>query len=351
MTSDLESAPVLPEAFDFSFAVRSPFRMQPGLRRLSPTAAVLTPLRAGSRAQREKLAVLSAFPGEALLTTQGFDPMPALDALMRHATSTSPDALTWDGHRVEALHLGVAVDDQGRIHPTRSGDFGLGKELPTCLEGLAPEWRLAGLLSLIFAEDLAIVDGSSGSLNWMAVCLPSFWSPAEKIGRRFAEVHAPVADNGLLLTAAESLMRLVSGPDRWERFVWNVTPHPRLHGHPSRLDPRGWDLTPVASAWWRTERQAFLPVAGSIGAQAVFTIRVEVTPLVQALRTAEQAQALRDALASQSAAVQAYRHLDGVALPLMDWLEEQAARLPRESDGPPSSGSEAHELARRQQPS
>ena len=48
-------------SFDFDVAVNPPFRMQPGLRRLAPGSAQLTPLAPGSRHQREKLAVLSAF--------------------------------------------------------------------------------------------------------------------------------------------------------------------------------------------------------------------------------------------------------------------------------------------------
>ena len=48
-------------SFDFDAAVTAPFRIQPGLRRLAPGALHLTPLDPGSRQQREKLAVLSAF--------------------------------------------------------------------------------------------------------------------------------------------------------------------------------------------------------------------------------------------------------------------------------------------------
>jgi hypothetical protein len=59
-------------SFDFEAAVSAPFRMQPGLRRIAPGVAQLTPLSPGSRHQREKLAVLSAFPDLALLQRQGF---------------------------------------------------------------------------------------------------------------------------------------------------------------------------------------------------------------------------------------------------------------------------------------
>ena len=52
---------------DFDAAVHSPFRMQPGLRRLPEGAAQLTPCEPDSRHLREKLAVLMTVPGRALV--------------------------------------------------------------------------------------------------------------------------------------------------------------------------------------------------------------------------------------------------------------------------------------------
>ncbi|MFG5409629.1 heme-dependent oxidative N-demethylase subunit alpha family protein [Piscinibacter sakaiensis] len=106
-----------------------------------------------------------------------------------------------------------------------------GQEAPhpaagACLAALAPAQRLAGLLSLAFVEDYAVLDARDTTLPWLAVCLPSHWAPEDKLGRPFAEVHAPVADNRLLVGAAGALARLVAGPQRWERFVWTLTPVP-----------------------------------------------------------------------------------------------------------------------------
>ena len=225
-------------AFDFDAAVSAPFRMQPGLRRLAAGSAQLTPLAPGVRHQREKLAVLSAFWPQALLVRPGFDPGPALAALCRHAAAEHAEAWGWDGQRAQAHRLGTAVGAHGEVEQTAPGQFGLGDEVARCLLGLPPAWRLAGLLSLAFAEDFAVVDGSDGTLPWLAVALPSHWAPETKIGRRFAEVHAPVADGDLLRKAADGLMHLVTGTERWERFVWNVTDQPRLHAHPDRVDAR-----------------------------------------------------------------------------------------------------------------
>lgn len=304
-------------SFDFDAAVAAPFRMQPGLRRLAPGAAQLTPQSPGSRHQREKLAVLSAFADQALVAQPGFDPMPALSTVCALAATEHPGAWAWDGRRAVAHRLGTAVDGD-RVEVLAPGRFGLGDELARCLRPLPPPWRLAGLLSLAFAEDFAIVDGATGHIPWLAVALPSHWAPEQKVGRHFGAVHAPVADNELLIKAGDSLMRLVTGAQRWERFVWNVTDHPRLHAHPDRMDPERWQHTPVDRAWWRTERQTFIPVEGA--GQAVFTIEVQVMPLAAAIDTPARAALLHDALATMSDAVQAYRGLTTVHRPLLDWL-------------------------------
>ena len=304
--------------FDFEAAVTAPFRMQPGLRRVAPGVAQLTPLAAGSRHQREKLAVLSAFWPQALCEAPGFDAAPALDALCRHAAAEHPQAWAWDGRQATALTLGTAVQRDGRIEQLRGGSFGLGDEVARCLQGLPPAWRLAGLLGLAFAEDFAIVDGASGRIPWLAVCLPSHWAPESKVGRHFAEVHGPVADNALLLKASTGLLRVVTGSEAWERFVWTVTDHPRLHAHPARTDPQRWTQPPERGAWFRSEHQTFIPQPER--QQAVFTIHVQLQPLADLVADPARAAALHAAIASMSPAVLAYRGLAPARDALLAWL-------------------------------
>jgi hypothetical protein len=305
--------------FDFDAAVSAPFRMQPGLRRLTPGVAQLTPSAPGSRHMREKLAVLSAFADQALLSRPGFDPAPALDALAAQAAREHPATFAWDGHRAQALGVAVA-DDQ--VHERSAGCFGLGDEIARCLRQLPAGWRLPGLLSLAFAEDFAVVDGSDGTIPWLAVALPSHWAPEAKVGRPFAEVHAPVADNAVLMKASASLTTLVTGPERWKRFVWTVTDHPRLHGHPDRLPHERWPSFDPARAWWRTERQTFIPLPQA--RQAVFTILVQIEPLTAAIATPARAARLHDAIASMSPAVLDYRALTPVREPLLGWLRSRS---------------------------
>jgi len=322
MSTDSSSASSFAPSFDFDAAVSAPFRMQPGLRRLSAGSSQLSPLPPGSRHQREKLAVLTAFWPQALCLQTGFDVRPALHTLFAHAAAEHPTAWAWDGQVAEALWLATAVAADGKVLQRQPGQFGLGDEVARCLLGLPPAWRQAGLAALAFAEDFAIVDGSSGCIPWLAVCLPSHWAPEEKLGRHFTDVHAPVADNTLLLKAAEGLMRVVTSPERWERFVWNVSDHPRLHAHPARVEARRWLQTPVAQGWFRSERQTFIPLPSA--SQAVFTIHVQVQSLTTVLDSPARALALHDAVASMSEAVLAYRSLGGVRDQLLAWLAERA---------------------------
>lgn len=312
--------------FDFDAAVSAPFRMQPGLRRIAPGTAQLTPNIAPERGAalhlREKLAVLLAHPWQALLACDCFDATPALDALARHAAQEQPQAFALVGTTWVAPILGWAVDLDGSVReldPARTP----WPECGECLHSLPRVWRRAVLLSLAFAEDFAILDGRDATIPWLAVTLPSHWAPENKVGRPFVEVHAPVADNRLITGAASHLAKLVTGAERWERFVWTIARHPRLHAHPDRVDPTPWPAhldgdALAAQAWWRTEHQTFIPVDGH--QQAVFTIHVEVQPLRIALADAARRARVHDALASMSDAVLDYRGLKPVRDRLLHWL-------------------------------
>jgi hypothetical protein len=309
--------------FDFAAAVNAPFRMQPGLRRLAAGTSQLTPAPRRGRHLHEKLAVLGAHPQQVLLSAPGFDAQPALATLAAQAALEHPDTWRWDGETAQAVELGWSVRG-GELSETPGAHAAL-PEAGDCLRALPSGWRLAGLLSLAFAEDFAILDGEGATIPWLAVALPSHWAPSDKVGRHFTEVHAPVADNRQLLAAGASLARLVSDEARWERFVWSITAHPKLNAHPVLCAARPWlPSDAAAQACWRTEHQTFLPVAGR--RQAVFTIHVEVQPLAEAIDSTDKAARLHAALASMSPQVQRYRGLHAVRDELLSWLAQRATR-------------------------
>ena len=318
--------------FDFA-AVHTPFRMQPGLRRLAPGASQLTPSRPGDATLREKLAVLTSHSPQALLALPGFDATPALRALCAHAEAEHP----------EAFSIGPNATPHARLLGwSLRGDEPIGAgpaEIGACLRALPARWRLPALMSLAFAEDFAVIDAASGRIPWLAVCLPSHWAPEDKVGRHFAEVHAPVADNAVLIAAGAHLMQLVTGAERWERFVWTIARSPGLRQHPAHDDAPPWPTAAgadadadadqlAAKAFFRTERQTFIPVPSL--PQAIFTIHVETRPLRLALAAPADARRVHDALASMSAAVLAYRGLTLARDRLLRWLAARAGT----SEGP-----------------
>jgi len=254
----------------------------------------------------------------------GFDADPVLRAIAAESARAGPPAFTVDGSGEAAAPLLGWSLRAGLPHG--DGDPAIG----TLLSALPAAQRPVALLALAFEEDFAVIDGRDATVPWLAVCLPSRWAPEEKVGRHFAQIHAPVADNALLLEASDRLARLVSGPDRWERFVWTVSADPRLHQHPARGAvpwPAGVGAEALlAMASFRHEHQTFIPMPDE--ARAVFTIRIGSDRLEAALTTREHALRLHDALASMSAAVLAYRGLAGVREPLLEGLRRRADALP-----------------------
>lgn len=265
--------------FDFSH-IAVPFRMQPGLARMEDGARHLHALAAGSALFLEKQAVVDA--GCSRLAVPGFDPGPALEAISR-----------------QALRDGVP---------------------PAALRDLP--------LELAIEEDFAVLDGRTGTLPWLCVCAPSHWAPEDKLGLDFMAAHAPVADASLIQAAASRLVALATGGQRWERHVWSLSPSGRHDQHPRRHPRTPWpahaDPAALARATWlRTERQTFFPVGGDTR-QAVFTIRVQLAPLVDIVDSPGKARRLHDSLASMSPAIQAYKGLADAMPRLLAWLAGQA---------------------------
>jgi len=266
---------------DFDFGqIPVPFRMQPGLRRVEPGHPQLTPMQPGHRLWQEKQAVVRA--GASRHAVAGFDPRPALQAIRRQCA---------------AEHDGWAPDP-----------------------GIPVE--------LAFEEDFAVLDGATGRLPWLCVCVPSHWSPEDKVGLDFAALHGPVADNAPLLAAAQPLVALVTGGACWERSVWTLTPSGRHDQHPRRQARVPWPAALdadalAAGAWLRVERQTFFPV-GAGTQQAVFTIRVMLQPLAEAVAGSGRAARLHDSLASMGPAVLAYKGLAPARDRLVQWLADRA---------------------------
>ena len=263
--------------FDFDFShVAVPFTMRPGLARLATGTPQLMPLVPGSALQVEKQQIERA--GLSRHAVAGFDARDAINSIAARACGD------W------------AV---GRFDTERS-------------------------LESQFQEYFAVLDGATGTLPWLCVCTPSHWAPEEKLGLHFAALHAPVANGQALRAAATPLVQLVTGGGCWQRFVWTLSPSNRYDQHPQRHPRTPWPGEPDPAAFavqtfFRAERQTFFPV-GNGSSHAVFTIRVMLKPLVQAVDTSEKAQRLRASLVSMSDAVLAYKGLAEARGRLLRWL-------------------------------
>src|SRR5438132_10413619 len=109
--------------FDFDI-VAIPFRMQPALRRPDAADPQLTRLDPASPLHREKLAVMEA--GQSRQVVPGFDPSNAIAAVRERLSSDLPPEIAYE-------------------------------------------------------QDFAVLDGETGTLRWLCVCVPSHWAPEEKI--------------------------------------------------------------------------------------------------------------------------------------------------------------------------
>jgi hypothetical protein len=353
-------------------AITSPFRMQPGLRRVAPGTPAVHAAPPGSPEFQAKLAALAHDADQCLVGSAEVDARPALRAIAEAAGRDCPQALMLRGDRLVSAALGLVVDvETGELFALPAGLADLPAEVTTSsrwaaksgdtskatpsraaraneadcaasphasaherLSTLPPAQRAAALASLTLREDFALIDAASVSLPWMAVCLPSHWDPSEKAGLGFAAVHAPVADSDNVRAAGAHLLALVSGEQRWERFVWTLTPWPGLDQHPARHPTPAWpgeaqaDAAAVLDlATLRTERQGFIPLPGR--RQTVFTIEVQARPLRQALADeGVDPVTLAGALASMSDAVLAYRNLTSARERLCAGLTALAAAQP-----------------------
>lgn len=139
------------------------------------------------------------------------------------------------------------------------------------------------------------------SLQYASVCFPSGWRPEDKINKTFAEIHREVADNTMIMKAAEHISNMICRQGPYIRSVWNIANTGALSQHPDVKQP--WSDETVEDCWYRAERQVTVPY----GDFALFFIRVYTVPYLSL--TALQQQQIRDSIASMSDSVLTYKSL------------------------------------------
>ena len=122
-------------------------------------------------------------------------------------------------------------------------------------------------------EDLAVIQ-REGDRHWLAaihLCFPNHWAAEDKIGKTFAEIHAPVAGIEPINRQVDKLVdAMIHATDGYVRFVWGISTDNELNHHPGSARGRHFDPA-NPRAFLRIERQTiwgFPEVEASL-----FTIR------------------------------------------------------------------------------
>jgi dimethylamine monooxygenase subunit A len=184
---------------------------------------------------------------------------------------------------------------------------------------------------LLVAEDLCLLlpDGDRWLLSAGAVCFPSYWRPAEKVGRPLGDVHEPVPGYaGALADRVDGFLgRLRPGRGVWRRN-WSVHLVPDLH-------VPTWRAPAVrpgpGERWLRSERQALVRLEGHDA--VVFSIRTQQVRVDALAGRPDVCAGLAAALRGWSPAQRAYKG-GAVDDALLAWLDDHAQQV---RAGPPSN--------------
>ena len=224
--------------------VVAPFRMRPNLEKLDPVApALLLRDELADVYRRERERVIEAHRERAMVGT-------ANDAVLAEISGLAPSPLAGEGW----------------------GEGASGEDV-----------------ALAIQEDFVILKQENDTLRteYLSVCFPSRWDPREKLGLDFAAIHAPVADNQILLAAGPNIMTMAFMQQPMLRYVWLIVPSASLDQHPEK-NQAWWseallDPSPLLPRlFFRIERQTTRPLPQL--QRAVFFIRLMMSPLTEILR-------------------------------------------------------------------
>jgi dimethylamine monooxygenase subunit A len=292
------------------WTVSTPFRMRPNLEKLDPESpALLLHDDLASAYAQERERVLRVARERALVGKANAGVLRAIEVLTRSPSSFSPSPLRGEGAPLGAGEGDLCAPSVGVVSIPLSRRFA--PPSPSGGEGNTPV--TTETLALQLQEDFVILKNENERLTteYLSVCFPSRWDPREKLGLDFSQIHAPVADNQMLLAAGANIMTMAFMKQPMLRHVWLIVPSASLPQHPDQND-YSWaetlrDPSPLLPRlFFRVERQTTWPLAQFN--RAVFFIRVMMSPLLDVLDVApERASKLASALRSMTPAIVAYR--------------------------------------------
>ncbi len=160
-------------------------------------------------------------------------------------------------------------------------------------------------LSMGIEEDIAVMH--KGKLEAISFCFPSGWIPTKALGKDFAFLHEPVADNDLLIKSSQKLSKYMCSHSI-QRWVWNVTTIKNLSNHPTIKRPK---LTSFDELYFRLETQISTPVDEET---SLFLVLVEVVPLnkVWNSRILESINSMSDNVLNYKNLIEIKKYLNGL---------------------------------------
>jgi dimethylamine monooxygenase subunit A len=323
------------------WTVSTPFRMRPNLEKLDPESpALLLYDDLAPAYARERARVLRDARERACVGTANGDIFEAMrDLIPSPLRGEGAPAGAGEGDISENGDDFLSIPLSRRSAPP-SPSRGEGNSLeapPTDTNSVA----------LSLQEDFVILKHENDRLTteYLSVCFPSRWDPREKLGLDFSQIHAPVADNQMLLAAGANIMTMAFMKQPMLRHVWLIVPSASLPQHPDQND-YSWaetlrDPSPLLPRlFFRVERQTTWPLPQFN--RAVFFIRVMMSPLVDVLRVSDsarpepsegaRAKQLASALRSMTPAVVAYRGMTDAMPRLLAELDVFAQDTMRNTD-------------------
>lgn len=170
--------------------------------------------------------------------------------------------------------------------------------------------RLGELLEPDFVLLSRTPDGAT-RVTAGAVCFPSGWAPAEKLGLSLDRIHGvvPGLNPSIGSSISHFLQRLKAGV-AYERANWGIAATAELNLHPDLSRPRlGGPLDP-ASVWVRIEDQVLgaLPPESGI----VFGIRLRIIPLAELLKDEGLRRGFECAVATMPEDLALYKGIDAL---------------------------------------
>ena len=219
-----------------------------------------------------------------------------------------PEQFHWSDSILECGLTGEKIHEEGGVLGPRSSIVA-GVTHP--LEALAMQIQ----------PDLAVIQRDSDR-DWVSalhLCAPSSWSPEEKIGKPFFDIHVPVPGFEKVNAVSRKFVDALIQQGPFVRFVWGVSSDGELNHHPQvATDPGRFDL---GRFWVRVERQSTLGLP-EVNA-AIFFIHVQTIPDTWVLKRHDLKEALVRGLKSMSHEARIYKSVDRYFYKLMDLLGDK----------------------------